>query len=95
LLLLLCESMARRDAVLSQAPEFFGMRSNKFRDAIVAYDLTTVALARTRNFHVLSRMLQHSMKFSFNEPHTWTQYGLALATDGRYHRALQVLIPLS
>lgn len=42
LLLLLSENMARKEAILSQAPEFFGMRSNKFRDAIITYDLTTI-----------------------------------------------------
>ena len=86
LLLMLSEYMARKEAILSQAPEFFGMRSTKFRDAIIAYDLTAVALSRVRNFRVLAEMLQHSMKFSFNEPHTWTQFGLALATEGKYLR---------
>ena len=42
LLLLLSENMARKEAILSQAPEFFVMRSNKFRDAIITYDLTTI-----------------------------------------------------
>ncbi len=91
LLLLLGESMARKEAILSQAPEFFGMRSTKFRDAIITYDLCAVALARVRSYKVLARMLEHSMKFSFNEPHTWTQFGLVLAAEGRHHRALQVL----
>ena len=50
LLLTLSEYMARKEAILSQAPEFFGMRSTKFRDAIIAYDLTAIALSRIRNY---------------------------------------------
>ena len=90
LLLLLSENNARKEAILSQAPEFFGMRSTKFRDAIITYDLMTIALSRIRNFKLLSDMLEHSMKFSFNEPHTWNQLGLALAAEGHYQRSLNV-----
>ena len=50
LLLTMAEYMARKEAILSQAPEFFGMRSTKFRDAIIAYDLTAIALSRVRSF---------------------------------------------
>ena len=88
LLLTLSEYMARKEAILSQAPEFFGMRSTKFRDAIISYDLTAIALSRVRSFRLLAEMLQHSMKFSFNEPHTWTQYGLALAAEGQHFRQI-------
>ena len=95
LLLLLSENMARREAILSQAPEFFGMRSTKFRDAIITYDLTAIALSRIRNFKLLTNMLEHSMKFSFNEPHTWTQFGLSLATEGKHFRALMVFRELA
>eukprot|EP00095_Tigriopus_kingsejongensis_P000698 maker-scaffold58_size443543-snap-gene-2.14 protein:Tk00698 transcript:maker-scaffold58_size443543-snap-gene-2.14-mRNA-1 annotation:"tetratricopeptide repeat protein 7b" len=90
LLLLLSENMARKDAILSQAPEFFEMRSTKFRDAIIAYDLTAIALSRIGNFHVLTLMLENSMKFSFNEPHTWTQFGLCLASENKYFRSHQI-----
>jgi hypothetical protein len=48
LLLLMSENMARKETILSQAPEFFGMRSTKFRDAIITYDLMTIALSRIR-----------------------------------------------
>lgn len=95
LLLLLSENMARKDAILSQAPEFFEMRSTKFRDAIIAYDLTAIALSRIRNFHILTRMLENSMKFSFNEPHTWTQFGLCLATENKFFRSLQIFRELA
>jgi tetratricopeptide (TPR) repeat protein len=95
LLLTLSEYMARKEAILSQAPEFFGMRSTKFRDAIISYDLTAIALSRVRSFRLLVDMLQHSMKFSFNEPHTWTQYGLALSTEGKNLRSLMVFRELS
>lgn len=95
LLLTMAEYMARKEAILSQAPEFFGMRSTKFRDAIISYDLTAIALSRVRSFRLLVEMLQHSMKFSFNEPHTWTQYGLALSTERRYLRSLIVFRELA
>ena len=48
----MAEYMARKEAILSQAPEFFGMRSTKFRDAIIAYDLTAIALSRVRSFRL-------------------------------------------
>ena len=95
LLLLLSENMARREAILSQAPEFFGMRSTKFRDAIITYDLTAIALSRIRNNRLLTNMLEYSMKFSFNEPHTWTQFGLSLASEGKNVRALSVFRELA
>ena len=44
---------------------------------------------------LLVEMLQHSMKFSFNEPHTWTQYGLALSTERRHLRSLIVFRELA
>ena len=53
LLLTMAEYMARKEAILSQAPEFFGMRSTKFRDAIIAYDLTAIALSRVRSFRLV------------------------------------------
>ena len=87
--------MARKEAILSQAPEFFDMRSTKFRDAIIAYDLMTVALSRLRDFRVLSGMLEQSMKFSFNEIHTWTQFAHALAVQGESRRALAVFRELA
>ena len=46
-------------------------------------------------FRLLVEMLQHSMKFSFNEPHTWTQYGLALSTERRHLRSLIVFRELA
>jgi hypothetical protein len=89
LVLMLSELMARKEAILSQAPEFFDMRSAKFKEAIIAYDLTAVALARVRGgggpfsaHRVLVEMLEHAMKFSFMDAHTWTQFALALATEG-------------
>ena len=53
LLLTMAEYMARKEAILSQAPEFFGMRSTKFRDAIISYDLTAIALSRVRSFRLV------------------------------------------
>ena len=35
------------------------------------------------------------MKFSFNEPHTWTQFGLALSTESKPFRSLLVFRELA
>lgn len=46
-------------------------------------------------FRLLRDLLEHSMKFSFNEPHTWTQFGLALATENEHLRSLNVFRELA
>ena len=95
LVLMLSEKLARKNTVLSQNPEFFGVRATKFRDAIIAYDLSAIALSRVRHQKLLCDMLEKSMKFSFNEPHTWRQFGLSLSADNKHCRSLHVFRELA
>jgi hypothetical protein len=46
LLLLIAESMAVRNAVLSQSPEFKEVRLSAYQDATMVYDLLAVATVR-------------------------------------------------
>lgn len=57
--------------------------------------LALISRFRIRNYRLLTEMLEHSMKFSFNEPHTWTQFGLSLSTDGKHFRSLLVFRELA
>ncbi|XP_044258625.1 tetratricopeptide repeat protein 7B isoform X2 [Tribolium madens] len=91
LLLLIAESMAVRNAVLSQSPEFKEVRLSAYQDATRVYDLLTVATVRWGQITLLQESLERSMKFSFEEPHLWKQHGLSLLATGRYVHALAVL----
>nr|CAD7587033.1 unnamed protein product [Timema genevievae] len=46
--------------------------------------------SRTRDV-MSSLSFERAMKFSFEEPHVWTQYGLCLVSMGHYVQALSVL----
>ncbi|KAJ8934346.1 hypothetical protein NQ314_013387 [Rhamnusium bicolor] len=91
LLLLVAESMAVRNAVLSQSPEFKDIRLSAYQDAITVYDLLTVATVRWGQIALLQESLERSMKFSFEEPHLWKQHALSLLAINRYDHALSVL----
>lgn len=91
LLLLVAESMAVRNAVLSQSPEFKEARLERYRDAANVYDLLALATVRWGQISLLEESLERSMKFSFNEPHLWKQYALSLLSIGNYKQALSVL----
>jgi hypothetical protein len=39
---------------------------------------------------MLSDLLERSMKFSFKQKHTWEQFALSLACEGKHYRALLV-----
>ncbi|XP_074033304.1 tetratricopeptide repeat domain 7 isoform X2 [Leptinotarsa decemlineata] len=91
LLLLVAESMAVRNAVLSQSPEFRDIRLSAYQDAITVYDLLTVATVRWGQISLLQESLERSMKFSFEEPHLWKQHALSLLTTNKYEHSLSVL----
>ncbi|XP_030746939.1 tetratricopeptide repeat protein 7B-like [Sitophilus oryzae] len=91
LALLVAESMAVRNAVLSQSPEFKEARLSAYQDATTVYDLLTVATVRWGQISLLQESLERSMKFSFEEPHLWKQHALASLTIGNYDHALAVL----
>nr|XP_043904092.1 tetratricopeptide repeat protein 7B isoform X1 [Solea senegalensis] len=91
LLLLISESMANRDAVLSRIPEHNNDRIISLQSASVVYDLLTIALGRRGQYEMLSECLERAMKFAFEEFHLWYQLALSLMAAGRSARAVKVL----
>ncbi|XP_078516180.1 tetratricopeptide repeat protein 7B isoform X1 [Lissotriton helveticus] len=91
LLLLISESMANRDAVLSRIPEHKNDRLISLQSATVVYDLLTIALGRRGQYEMLSECLERAMKFAFEEFHLWYQFALSLMASGRSARAVKVL----
>uniref|UniRef100_A0A8B9JDJ8 Tetratricopeptide repeat domain 7B n=1 Tax=Astyanax mexicanus TaxID=7994 RepID=A0A8B9JDJ8_ASTMX len=82
LLLLISESMANRDAVLSRIPEHSADRVISLQSASVVYDLLTIALGRRGQYEMLSECLERAMKFAFEEFHLWYQLALSLMAAG-------------
>lgn len=91
LLLLISESMANRDAVLSRIPEHNADRVLSLQSASVVYDLLTIALGRRGQYEMLSECLERAMKFAFEEFHLWYQLALSLMAAGKSARAVKVL----
>ncbi|NWT08620.1 TTC7B protein, partial [Vireo altiloquus] len=91
LLLLISESMANRDAVLSRIPEHKNDRIISLQSASVVYDLLTIALGRRGQYEMLSECLERAMKFAFEEFHLWYQFALSLMAAGKSARAIKVL----
>lgn len=91
LLLLISESMANRDAVLSRIPEHSADRVISLQSASVVYDLLTIALGRRGQYEMLSECLERAMKFAFEEFHLWYQLALSLMAAGKSARAVKVL----
>ncbi|XP_006632197.2 tetratricopeptide repeat protein 7B isoform X3 [Lepisosteus oculatus] len=91
LLLLISESMANRDAVLSRIPEHNNDRIISLQSASVVYDLLTIALGRRGQYEMLSECLERAMKFAFEEFHLWYQFALSLMAAGKSARAVRVL----
>ncbi|XP_049917762.1 tetratricopeptide repeat protein 7B isoform X1 [Epinephelus moara] len=91
LLLLISESMANRDAVLSRIPEHNNDRIISLQSASVVYDLLTIALGRRGQYEMLSECLERAMKFAFEEFHLWYQLALSLMAAGKSARAVKVL----
>lgn len=95
LIMLLSEYIANKEAILSQGPGIASGRKATYDSATVTYDLLTLPLARFSNFRLLCDMLERSMKFSFQEKHTWEQFALVLTAEGRYFRSLLVFREIS
>uniref|UniRef100_UPI00398F74FF tetratricopeptide repeat protein 7B isoform X1 n=1 Tax=Pristiophorus japonicus TaxID=55135 RepID=UPI00398F74FF len=83
LLLLISESMANRDAVLSRIPEHNNDRVISLQSASIVYDLLTIALGRRGQYEMLSECLERAMKFTFEEFHLWYQFALSLMAAGK------------
>ncbi|KAM4591357.1 tetratricopeptide repeat protein 7A [Odontesthes bonariensis] len=90
LLLLITESMASGDAVISRLPDQAEARQASFQDATSVYDLLTIGMARRGQYAMLSECLERAMKFSFNEFHLWHQLGLSLMAAGKWVGAVSV-----
>uniref|UniRef100_A0A4W5QB22 Tetratricopeptide repeat domain 7A n=1 Tax=Hucho hucho TaxID=62062 RepID=A0A4W5QB22_9TELE len=91
LLLLITESTASGDAVISRAPDHKEERETSLQDATSVYDLLSIGMARRGQYAMLSECLERAMKFSFNEFHLWHQLGLSLMACGKGVGAVSVL----
>uniref|UniRef100_H0VKU5 Tetratricopeptide repeat domain 7A n=1 Tax=Cavia porcellus TaxID=10141 RepID=H0VKU5_CAVPO len=83
LLLLISESMATRDVVLSRAPEQEEDRKLSLRNAAAIYDLLSITLGRRGQYVMLSECLERAMKFAFGEFHLWYQVALSMVACGK------------
>ncbi|XP_009473330.1 PREDICTED: tetratricopeptide repeat protein 7A isoform X1 [Nipponia nippon] len=91
LLLLISESMANRDAVISRAPDQQDDRAVSLRDASGVYDLLSITLGRRGQYVMLSECLERAMKFAFDEFHLWYQLALSMVACGKSAYAVSVL----
>ncbi|XP_066534882.1 tetratricopeptide repeat protein 7A isoform X2 [Hoplias malabaricus] len=90
LLLLITESMASGEAVISRTPEHKEARETSMQEASSVYDLLSIGMARRGQYAMLSQCLERAMKFSFNEFHLWYQLGLSLMASGKAEGAVSV-----
>ncbi|OCT77673.1 tetratricopeptide repeat protein 7A isoform X1 [Xenopus laevis] len=91
LLLLISESMASRDAVISRAPEQKEDRTMSLQNASAVYDLLTITMARRGQYSMLSECLERAMKLAFGEFHLWYQLALSMMSCGKFAYAVSVL----
>ncbi|XP_020652543.2 tetratricopeptide repeat protein 7A isoform X1 [Pogona vitticeps] len=91
LLLLISESMASQDAVISRAPEQKDDRAISLRDASAVYDLLSITLGRRGQYVMLSECLERAMKLAFGEFHLWYQLALSMTACGKSAHAVSVL----
>ncbi|KAM4867781.1 tetratricopeptide repeat protein 7A isoform 2-T2 [Thomomys bottae] len=87
LLLLISESMATRDVVLSRAPEQEEDRRVSLQNAAAIYDLLSITLGRRGQYIMLSECLERAMKFAFGEFHLWYQVALSMVACGKLEEA--------
>ncbi|XP_036291123.1 tetratricopeptide repeat protein 7A isoform X4 [Pipistrellus kuhlii] len=91
LLLLISESMATRDVVLSRAPEQEEDRTVSLRNAAAIYDLLSITLGRRGQYVMLSECLERAMKFACGEFHLWYQVALSMVACGKSAYAVSLL----
>ncbi|XP_077138541.1 tetratricopeptide repeat protein 7A isoform X1 [Ranitomeya variabilis] len=91
LLLLISESMANRDAVISRAPDQKEDRAVSLQNASGVYDLLSITMARRGQYAMLSECLERAMKFAFGEFHLWYQLALSMMSCGKFAYAVSVL----
>ncbi|XP_040207506.1 tetratricopeptide repeat protein 7A isoform X2 [Rana temporaria] len=83
LLLLISESMANRDAVISRAPDQKEDRAVSLQNASAVYDLLSITMARRGQYAMLSECLERAMKFACGEFHLWYQLALSMISCGK------------
>uniref|UniRef100_A0A8C5G4M1 Tetratricopeptide repeat protein 7A-like n=1 Tax=Gouania willdenowi TaxID=441366 RepID=A0A8C5G4M1_GOUWI len=91
LLLLIIESMASGEAVISRMPDQAEARKASLEEATSVYDLLTISMARRGQYAMLCECLERAMKFSFNEFHLWHQLGLSLMAGRKVIAAVSAL----
>ncbi|XP_073069607.1 tetratricopeptide repeat protein 7A isoform X2 [Manis javanica] len=91
LLLLISESMAARDVVLSRAPEQEEDREGSLQNASAIYDLLSITLGRRGQYVMLSECLERAMKFAFGKFHLWYQVALSMVACGKWAYAVSLL----
>ncbi|XP_062933949.1 tetratricopeptide repeat protein 7A isoform X2 [Cynocephalus volans] len=91
LLLLISESMATRDVVLSRTPEQEEDRTVSLQNAAAIYDLLSITLGRRGQYVMLSECLERAMKFAFGEFHLWYQVALSMVACGKSAYAVSLL----
>ncbi|MEE6474196.1 hypothetical protein FKM82_010307 [Ascaphus truei] len=91
LLLLICESMANRDAVISRAPDQKEDRAVSLQNASAVYDLLSITMGRRGQYVMLSECLERAMKFAFGEFHLLYQLALSMMSCGKFAYAVSVL----
>uniref|UniRef100_H3ANW1 Tetratricopeptide repeat domain 7A n=1 Tax=Latimeria chalumnae TaxID=7897 RepID=H3ANW1_LATCH len=90
-LLLISESMANRDAVISRAPDQKDDRIVSLQNASAVYDLLSITMSRRGQYTMLSECLERAMKFAFDEFHLWYQFALSMLACGKAACAVSVL----
>ncbi|XP_036607936.1 tetratricopeptide repeat protein 7A isoform X2 [Trichosurus vulpecula] len=91
LVLLISESMATREVVLSRSPEQKEDRTVSLRDASTVYDLLSITLGRRGQYVMLSECLERAIKFACEEFHLWYQLALSMVACGKSAYAVSVL----
>ncbi|XP_070788441.1 tetratricopeptide repeat protein 7A [Pituophis catenifer annectens] len=91
LLLLISESMANQDAVISRAPDQKDDRAISLQSTSAVYDLLSITLGRRGQYVMLSECLERAMKLAFGEFHLWYQLALAMTACGKSAHAVSVL----
>ncbi|XP_068927743.1 tetratricopeptide repeat protein 7A [Petaurus breviceps papuanus] len=91
LVLLISESMATREVVLSRSPEQKEDRTVSLRDASTVYDLLSITLGRRGQYVMLSECLERAIKFACEEYHLWYQLALSMVACGKSAYAVSVL----
>uniref|UniRef100_A0A7N4PQ92 Tetratricopeptide repeat domain 7A n=1 Tax=Sarcophilus harrisii TaxID=9305 RepID=A0A7N4PQ92_SARHA len=91
LVLLISESMATREVVLSRSPEQKEDRVISLQDASTVYDLLSITLGRRGQYVMLSECLERAIKFACEEFHLWYQLALSMVACGKSAYAVSVL----